>query len=157
MRVGLGFDSHKLVEGRPLILGGVRIDFSRGLLGHSDGDCLIHAVCDALLGAMGGGDIGELFPDTDPKWKDASSCEFLSAVAKMLAGKNLSISNIDTTIIAGEPPMTPHRKAMREKIALLLGISADQVNIKAKRPEGFEQAAADVIVAQAVVCVRNNL
>ncbi len=153
MRVGFGFDSHRLVDGRPLILGAVEIDSARGLAGHSDGDCLLHAVCDAVLGTMGGGDIGELFPDTDPKWKDAASSTFLSTVAKTLAERGLTVSNIDTTVIAQEPVITPHKKAMVEKIASILKISPERINVKAKRPEGFEAAAADVIAACAVACV----
>jgi len=153
MRIGFGFDSHRLIEKRPLVLGGVAIDFPKGLLGHSDGDCLLHAVCDAILGAMGEGDIGEHFPDTDPKWKDAASSTFLEAVAKMLAESNFTVSNIDATVIAADPPITPHKKAIREKISSILGIPAEQINIKAKRPEGFEDTAADVIVACAVACV----
>ena len=153
MRIGFGFDSHRLVDGRPLVLGAVEIDFPKGLSGHSDSDCLLHAVCDAILGAIGGGDIGELFPDTDSKWKDAASSTFLSAVAKTLVERGLTISNIDVTVIAQEPLITPHKKAMAEKIASILKISPERVNIKAKRPEGFEDAAADVIAACAVACV----
>lgn len=153
MRVGFGFDSHRLVEARPFILGGVAIDFPKGLAGHSDGDCLLHAVCDAVLGAMGAGDIGELFPDTDPKWKAAASSTFLSATTEMLSKRDLTISNIDATVIAQEPVITPHKKAMVEKIASILKISPELINIKAKHPEGFEDAAADVIAACAVACV----
>ncbi len=153
MRIGFGFDSHRLVDGRPLILGAVEMDFPKGLSGHSDGDCLLHAVCDAVLGAVGGGDIGDLFPDTDPKWKDAASSAFLSAVAKMPPECGLAVSNIDATVIAQEPLITPYKKAMEEKVSSLLGIPAERVNIKAKRPEGFEDAAADVIAACAVACV----
>ncbi len=153
MRIGFGFDSHRLVDGRPLILGAVEIDFARGLAGHSDGDCLLHAVCDAVLGAIGSGDIGELFSDTDPRWKDAASSTFLSAAAEMLSERGLAISNIDATVIVQEPPITPHKKAMAEKIASILKISPERINIKAKRPEGFEAVAADVIAACAVACV----
>ena len=153
MRTGFGFDSHRLVEERPLILGGVTIDFPMGLLGHSDGDCLLHAICDAILGAMGEGDIGEHFPDTDSRWKNAASSTFLEAAAKMLAERNLTVSNIDATVITADPPITPHKKAIREKIASLLGISPEMINVKAKRPEGFEGAAADVIAACAIACV----
>lgn len=153
MRVGLGFDSHNLVEDRPLVLGGVEIEFQKGLSGHSDGDCLLHAVCDAILGAMGEGDIGELFPDTDPRWKDTSSSVFLSTVAKMLAEKKFTIANIDATVIASEPRITPYKEDMREKTASLMGISPGRINIKAKRPEGFERIASDVIAVYAVASV----
>lgn len=150
MRTGIGFDSHRLAEGRILVLGGVEIDHPRGLLGHSDGDCLIHAVVDALLGAMGAGDIGEHFPDTDPQWKDADSTRFLAHVAGMLASGGMTVSNIDATVVAAEPALGPHKAAMAERIASLLGIDANRVNVKAKRPEGFEQTAADVIAIFAV-------
>ncbi len=153
MRTGIGFDSHRLAEGRPLVLGGVSLDHPKGLLGHSDGDCVIHAVVDALLGAMGAGDIGEHFPDTDPQWKDADSTRFLAHVADMLASDGLAVSNIDAVVVAAEPALGPHKAVMAERMASLLGIDADRVNVKAKRPEGFEDAATDVIAVFAVATV----
>lgn len=153
MKVGIGFDSHRLVEGRPLVLGGVEIDFPKGLAGHSDGDCLLHALCDALYGALGEGDMGEHFPDTDPQWKDAESSQFLMHAAGLVSDRAMNISNVDTVVIAAEPNLSPHKQVMRERIASILGIAPGQVNIKAKRPEGFETAAEGVIAAQAVVCV----
>jgi 2-C-methyl-D-erythritol 2,4-cyclodiphosphate synthase len=155
MRTGIGFDSHGLAEGRPLVLGGVTIDHPRGLLGHSDGDCLVHAVCDALLGAMGEEDIGEHFPDTDSRWKDADSVRFLSQVAGMLADRGLAVSNVDATVVAAEPALGPYKKPMAERIASTLGVPTDRVNIKAKRPEGFESAGADVIAVFAVATVKD--
>ena len=154
MRIGTGFDSHTLVAGRPLVLGGITIEHPRGPSGHSDGDCLIHAVVDALLGAMGAGDIGEHFPDTDPKWKDANSSQFLSYVSNMLTERGLAISNIDTTVIAAEPPLGPHKAAMAERMASILGVPADRISVKAKRPEGFEPAAVDVIAVLAVASLQ---
>ena len=121
MRVGHGYDVHRFGEGAELVLGGVHIPFDRGLQAHSDGDVLVHAVCDALLGAMGAGDIGEHFPDTDPKWKDAESIAFLDHTAKMLAERGLTVSNIDVTVIAAEPNLAPHKGAMAERIASSLG------------------------------------
>jgi 2-C-methyl-D-erythritol 4-phosphate cytidylyltransferase/2-C-methyl-D-erythritol 2,4-cyclodiphosphate synthase len=153
MRTGIGFDSHRLAEARTLVLGGVTIDHPKGLLGHSDGDCVIHAVVDALLGAMGAGDIGEHFPDTDPQWKDADSTRFLAHVAGMLTERALAVSNVDVVVVAAEPSLGPHKAVMAERMASVLGIDADHVNVKAKRPEGFEDAAEDVIAVFAVATV----
>lgn len=131
MRVGMGYDVHKLVEGRDLIIGGVRIPHTLGLLGHSDADVLLHAIMDALLGAAGLGDIGKHFPDTDPQYKGISSMKLLSHVAELIREKGYVVENIDATIIAQKPKMRPHIPQMEENIAGALGISTDQVNVKA--------------------------
>ena len=131
MRVGMGYDVHKLVEGRDLIIGGVRIPHTLGLLGHSDADVLLHAIMDALLGAAGLGDIGKHFPDTDPQYKGISSMKLLSHVAELIRERGYVVENIDATIIAQKPKMRPHIPQMEENIAGALGISTDQVNVKA--------------------------
>ena len=135
MRVGMGYDVHKLVEGRDLIIGGVRIPHTLGLLGHSDADVLLHAIMDALLGAAGLGDIGKHFPDTDPQYKGISSMKLLSHVAELIREKGYVVENIDATIIAQKPKMRPHIPQMEENIAGALGISTDQVNVKATTEE----------------------
>ena len=137
MRVGLGYDVHKLVEGRDLIIGGVNIPYEKGLLGHSDADVLLHAISDALLGAAALGDIGKHFPDTDPKYKGADSLKLLEHVGKLLEENLYIIENIDATIIAQRPKMAPHIPQMRENIARVLGVEVDQVNIKATTEEGL--------------------
>ena len=135
MRVGEGWDVHQLVEGRKLILGGVEIPYDKGLLGHSDADALLHAITDALFGAAGLGDIGRHFPDTDPKFKGADSGVLLAEAATRVRAAGWQIGNVDSTIVAQAPKMAPHIAAMRERIAALLGLSADQVNVKAKTAE----------------------
>jgi 2-C-methyl-D-erythritol 2,4-cyclodiphosphate synthase len=135
MRIGSGHDTHRLVEGRPLILGGVRIEHSRGLLGHSDADVVLHAVTDALLGAAGLGDIGDAFPDTDPQFKDCDSSRFVLDVAKKLNQGGWRIVNLDLTIFAQEPKLTPVKSAIRDNVARLLGVPAANVNVKAKTGE----------------------
>ena len=137
MRIGMGYDVHRLVEGRPLILGGVEIPYEKGLLGHSDADCLTHAIMDSLLGAAALGDIGKHFPDTDPEYEGADSMKLLDAVKKMLEEKGYTVGNIDATIIAQRPKMAPHIPEMRKRVAEVLGISEDQVNIKATTEEGL--------------------
>ena len=137
MRIGLGYDVHRLVSARPLILGGVRIPFDKGVLGHSDGDVLIHAICDALLGAAGLGDIGEHFPDTDPRWKGFSSVGFLEEISKFLKERRLEINNIDCVVILEKPKLAPHKKEMASVIARALGLLPGQVNIKATTEEGM--------------------
>jgi 2-C-methyl-D-erythritol 2,4-cyclodiphosphate synthase len=131
MRVGIGYDVHKLVEGRRLILGGVKVPFKKGLLGHSDGDVLLHAICDALLGAAGKGDIGEHFPDTDPEYKDISSLVLLEKVKGLI--NEYRINNIDSVIIAQEPKLASYLEKMKENIAKVLEI--DKINIKATTTE----------------------
>ncbi len=151
MRVGTGYDVHKLVEGRKLIIGGVEIPHEKGLLGHSDADVLIHAIMDALLGAAALGDIGVHFPDTDPAYKDISSILLLEKVRDLLADKGYSVGNIDATIIAQRPKMTPHIAEMRENIAHALDIETDYVNIKATTEEGLGfTGTGEGISAQAV-------
>lgn len=137
MRVGMGYDVHKLVEGRDLILGGEKIPYEKGLLGHSDADVLLHAIMDALLGAAALGDIGKHFPDTDPAYKGISSVKLLEHVGSLLDKKGYIIENIDATIIAQRPKMRPHIDHMCENIAKALKISVDQINIKATTEEGL--------------------
>ncbi|MBN8210760.1 2-C-methyl-D-erythritol 2,4-cyclodiphosphate synthase [Bacillus sp. NTK071] len=152
MRIGHGFDVHKLVEGRPCIIGGVTIPFEKGLLGHSDADVLLHSVADACLGAIGAGDIGKHFPDTDEAFKDADSKELLRQVFEIVKDKGYILGNVDCTIIAQLPKMAPHITAMREVIASLLEAELSQVNVKATTSEqlGFtgrgEGIAAEVVV-----------
>ena len=135
MRIGHGYDVHRLVEGRDLILGGVKIDYEKGLLGHSDADVLLHAVSDSLLGAAGLGDIGKHFPDTDPQYKGADSLELLRIVAQRVQEAGYQVSNIDVTMIAQRPKLAPHIPQMRLNIAAAVGIAADRVNVKATTEE----------------------
>ena len=135
IRVGEGWDVHALVEGRKLILGGVEIPYEKGLLGHSDADALLHAITDALFGAAGLGDIGRHFPDTDPKFKGADSGALLAEAAARVRAAGWQIGNVDSTIVAQAPKMAPHIPGMRERIAALLGLAADAVNVKAKTAE----------------------
>lgn len=137
MRIGHGYDVHKLVEGRKLILGGVEIPYERGLLGHSDADVLVHAIMDSLLGAAALGDIGGLFPDTDPKYAGADSMELLAEVCRLIAEKGYTISNIDATIIAQKPKLKPYIPQMRENIAAVCSLFPDQVNVKATTEENL--------------------
>ncbi|HHY77028.1 MAG TPA: 2-C-methyl-D-erythritol 2,4-cyclodiphosphate synthase [Clostridiales bacterium] len=136
-RVGNGYDVHRLVEGRKLIIGGVEIPYEKGLLGHSDADVLIHAIIDALLGACGLGDIGALFPDTDPSYKDISSLILLKRTAEAVEKANYKISNIDSIVVAQKPKILPFVKAMKENISSVLNISVDRINIKATTTEGL--------------------
>lgn len=154
MRIGQGFDVHALVEGRPLIIGGVTIPFERGLVGHSDADVLLHALCDALIGAAGLGDIGKHFPDTDPRYKGADSRVLLRAVVQLLQERHLAVVNVDMTIIAQTPKMAPHIPAMRANIAADLGVTVEDVNIKAKTAEklGFV-GRGEGVVAEAVALI----
>jgi 2-C-methyl-D-erythritol 2,4-cyclodiphosphate synthase len=137
MKIGMGYDVHKLVQGRALILGGVTIPYEFGLLGHSDADVLTHAIMDALLGAMTLGDIGKHFPDTDPTYKGISSITLLEHVCKMIDSNGYSLINIDATIIAQQPKMAPYIDEMRIKIARALKVNEDQINIKATTEEGL--------------------
>jgi len=136
-KVGIGYDIHRLIEGRPLFLGGVEIPYIKGLLGHSDGDALIHALCDALLGALGLGDIGEHFPDSDPKYQGIASGKLLRIVRGLVDDSGYKINNLDTVIIAQEPPLMSFKKQMKENISSLLGIGQEVLNIKAKTNEGL--------------------
>ena len=135
MRIGEGWDIHALVEGRRLVLGGVEIPFAKGLLGHSDADALLHALTDAVLGAAGLGDIGSHFADTDPRFKDADSAQLLAQVVRLVHARGWHIGNADCTVIAQAPRMAPHIAAMRERIAALLEVAPEQVNVKAKTAE----------------------
>jgi 2-C-methyl-D-erythritol 2,4-cyclodiphosphate synthase len=137
MRVGLGYDVHRLAAGRALILGGVEIPFEKGLLGHSDADVICHAVGDALLGAAALGDLGKHFPDADPRWKDVSSLELLERIADLVEEKGFGIVNIDATLVAERPRIGPHVPAMREKIAAAVRISPQGVSVKATTTEGL--------------------
>lgn len=157
LRVGMGYDVHQLVEDRKLIIGGVEIAHEKGLLGHSDADVLLHAIMDALIGAIGEGDIGKHFPDTDERYKGASSIRLLESVGNLLKEKRASIHNIDATIIAQRPKMAPHIQVMRENIARVLNLQVGQVNIKATTEEklGFT-GAEQGISSQAIVLVDLN-
>lgn len=137
MRIGMGYDVHKLVEDRKLIIGGVEIPFEKGLLGHSDADVLLHAIMDSLLGACALGDIGRHFPDTDIKYKGISSINLLKETARIIFENGYSINNIDATIIAQKPKMSPHIETMRKNIAKALNIDINQINIKATTEEGL--------------------
>jgi 2-C-methyl-D-erythritol 2,4-cyclodiphosphate synthase len=137
MRVGIGYDVHRLVKGRPLILGGVSIAYEKGLLGHSDADVLVHAICDALLGATGLGDIGHHFPDTDPQFKDISSLKLLSRICHMLAEKQNHIINLDSVIFAEAPKLASYRHEMQNTLAKEMNIAPNGVNIKATTTEGL--------------------
>lgn len=155
MRVGLGFDSHRLVEGRRLVIGGVQIPFERGLTGHSDADVLLHAIADALIGAAGLSSIGELFPDTDPRYKDADSAELLRQVVLLIRERGYSIINVDSTVLAEEPVLVPYRDKMRQRIAEILELDVSDIAIKPKRGEGMGFVGRkEGIVAMAVVLLR---
>ena len=146
-RCGIGYDTHRLAEGRKLVLGGVELESPRGPVAHSDGDVLSHAIVDALLGAAGLGDIGRHFPDTDPRWKNASSKIFLAEARRQLAEHGLRILNIDTVVILDEPKLAPHLPAMAKYLSAILGIEPSQVSVKAKTSEG---TAPTIAVAHAV-------
>ncbi|MEE8553642.1 MAG: 2-C-methyl-D-erythritol 2,4-cyclodiphosphate synthase [Desulfobacterales bacterium] len=137
MRIGMGYDVHRLVEGRKLVLGGVTIPFEKGLLGHSDADVLVHAVCDALLGAAGLGDIGLHFPDTDSEYKDVASIKILAKTYELISAKGFSIMNLDSTIFADAPKLSPYRDAMQKNISRTIEIKQDRVNVKATTFEGL--------------------
>jgi len=158
MRIGQGFDTHALVGGRELVIGGVRIPYEKGLAGHSDADVLIHAVCDALLGAAGLGDIGAHFPDTDARYKGIDSRKLLREVARLLRQRKLRVANVDATIIAQAPKMAPHIAAMRANLASDLGVAPDAVNVKAKTTEklGFV-GRGEGIAAEAVALLSDRV
>ncbi len=154
MRIGQGFDVHALVTGRPLIIGGVTIPYERGLAGHSDADVLLHAICDALIGAAGLGDIGRHFPDTDPRYQNIDSRELLRATLQLLRKNGQVVGNVDATIIAQAPKMAPHIPAMCANIAADLGVAVASVNIKAKTAENLGLVGrGEGIVAEAVVLI----
>jgi 2-C-methyl-D-erythritol 2,4-cyclodiphosphate synthase len=152
MRIGSGFDVHAFGPGDHVMLGGVRVPHGKGVVAHSDGDVLLHALCDALLGAAGLGDIGQHFRDTDPKWRGADSTLFVSSVLGMLTGRGFAVVNADLTLIAQAPKLAPHREAIRSRIAGLLGLEPARVNLKATTTEGLGfLGRAEGIAAQAVV------
>ncbi len=151
IKTGLGYDSHRLVKGRPLVLGGVKISFEKGLLGHSDADVVLHAVIDALIGGAGLGDIGTLYPDSDPRWKGADSLRLLEDARKRL-GRRLAVQNVDVTLLAEAPRIGPYKNRMRAKIARALKISVDQVNVKAKTNEGMGFVGRREGLAAIAVC-----
>lgn len=156
IRIGIGYDIHRLVEGRVLILGGVTIPHEKGFEAHSDGDVLVHAVIDALLGAAALGGIGRRFPDTDPRYKDADSMALLSEVAGLLSGEGHSIVNIDADVIAQQPRLDPHIDAMRERLAAALGLDLSSVSVKAKTNEGLgPEGRGEAISAQSVVLIES--
>jgi 2-C-methyl-D-erythritol 2,4-cyclodiphosphate synthase len=147
IRSGIGYDSHRLEAGRKLMIGGVEVPFDKGPVGHSDGDVLAHALCDALLGAASLGDIGTHFPDTDPKWKGANSLMFLEHTRKLLDAKNLRIAHLDAVVICERPKLGPHFPAMRAALAKSLGITIDQINLKAKTNEGLGEIGRGEAIA----------
>lgn len=156
MRIGSGYDVHKLIEERKLILGGVEIPYEKGLLGHSDADVLLHAVMDALLGAAALGDIGNHFPDSDPTYKDVDSLKLLSKVLYLISQKGYCIINIDATVIAQKPKLAPYISKMCENIASTLEIGLDQVNVKATTEEGLGFTGTGEGIAASAVCLINE-
>jgi 2-C-methyl-D-erythritol 2,4-cyclodiphosphate synthase len=153
MRVGIGYDIHPLGNGRKLILGGLEIPHTQGLIGHSDADALVHAVCDALLGAMGEGDLGRHYPSSDPRYKDISSLRLLEDVSGMLTKKGFRLVNLDTVIIAQAPRLGPHLDAMRARIAEVLKIEDTQVNVKVKSGEGLDAIGREEAIAAQAMCL----
>lgn len=155
MRVGFGMDQHRLVEGRPLILGGVPVDHPTGLAGHSDADVLTHAICDALLGAAALGDLGTFFPDTDPQFRDADSLALLGACAARVREAGFAIGNVDATLLAQAPKLAPHREHMRTNLAGVLGIPVDRVSVKFTTTEGCDAVGrGEAMAAEAVALLR---
>ena len=157
MRVGLGYDVHKLVEGRDLIIGGVQIPYEKGLLGHSDADVLLHAIMDALLGAAALGDIGKHFPDTDPKYKGISSIKLLEYVRELIDDELYVVGNIDATIIAQRPKMAPYIEQMKKNVADALAIEVSQVNIKATTEEGLGFTGSGEGISSQAICSLNSV
>jgi len=156
-RVGTGFDAHRLVAGRPLVLGGVHVPHERGLEGHSDGDCLIHAICDALLGAAGAGDMGRHFPSADARWKGIAGIAFLNEVAHIVTAAGYAVENVDATVIAQSPTLAPHLEEMRATIAHGLGVDPGVVSVKAKSTDGLGAIGrAEGVAAQAVALLRKD-
>ena len=151
VRCGIGYDLHRLAEGRKLIVGGIQVPFDKGPVGHSDGDVVAHAMCDALLGAAGLGDIGKLFPDTDLQWKGANSLLFLEHTRTLLGGKNFVIEYIDAVVILERPKLGPHFPKMREALAHALGVSTEQISLKAKTNEGVGAVGRGEAIAAHVV------
>lgn len=156
-RIGTGYDSHRMVEGRPLVLGGVKIEHKMGLLGHSDADVVAHALCDALLGAVADGDIGQHFPDSDPEWEGADSLVLLGAVVARLCQAGWQVVNVDTTVVAEVPKLAPYIPEMRRRLAAVLGVEIESVSVKAKTNEGLDAVGRrEGISAMAVALVKRN-
>jgi 2-C-methyl-D-erythritol 2,4-cyclodiphosphate synthase len=153
MRVGFGYDIHPLGKGRKLILGGLDIPHTQGLVGHSDADVLVHAVCDAVLGAMGEGDLGLHYPSSDPRYKDISSLRLLEDVSGMLTKNGFRLVNLDTVIIAQAPRLGPHLDAMRTRIAEVLKVEGTQVNVKVKSGEGLDAVGREEAIAAQAICM----
>jgi len=151
VRCGIGYDLHRLEPGRKLLIGGLHIPFDKGPAGHSDGDVVAHALCDALLGAAGLGDIGTHFPDTDPKWKNADSMQFLEHAARLLDEKEFSIEHVDAVVILEKPKLGPHFPQMREKLAKALSVTSDRIHLKAKTNEGVDAIGRGEAIAAWVV------
>ena len=153
MRVGIGYDIHPLVPGRKLILGGVEIPHAKGLHGHSDADVLTHAVCDALLGAMGEGDIGTHFPSSDQRYKDIASLTLLAEIVSMMARKNCRLVNLDTVINAQAPRLAPYLNAMKDSLAKTMGVETSRINLKAKSGEGQDAVGKEEAMTAQAVCL----
>jgi 2-C-methyl-D-erythritol 2,4-cyclodiphosphate synthase len=153
MRIGIGYDIHPLAPGRKLILGGIEVPHGKGLVGHSDSDALVHAVCDALLGAMGEGDLGRHFPSSDQRYKDISSLKLLKDVVGTLSRKGYRLVNLDTVIIAQAPRLAPHLAAMQKKMAEVIGIDPAVVNVKVKSGEGLDAIGREEAIAAQAVCL----
>jgi 2-C-methyl-D-erythritol 2,4-cyclodiphosphate synthase len=151
VRCGIGYDLHRLEAGRKLMIGGLHVPFDKGPAGHSDGDVVAHALCDALLGAAGLGDIGTHFPDTDPKWKNADSMQFLEHSARLLDEKEFSIEHVDAVVILEKPKLGPHFPQMREKLAKALSVTSDRIHLKAKTNEGVDAIGRGEAIAAWVV------
>jgi 2-C-methyl-D-erythritol 2,4-cyclodiphosphate synthase len=152
-RVGLGFDVHRLVEGRPCVLGGVALPHARGPLGHSDGDAVLHAIADALLGAAGLDDLGTLYSDADPRWYGADSAALLAEVVRRVREAGFAVANVDVVVVTEGPRIAPHRAAIRARVAELLGVDAVSVNVKGKSVEGLGALADGAAVAVQAVCL----
>jgi 2-C-methyl-D-erythritol 2,4-cyclodiphosphate synthase len=156
VRCGIGYDLHRLSAGRPLIVGGITLPFDKGPVGHSDGDVLAHALCDALLGAAALGDIGTHFPDTDPKWKGANSLLFLEHARRLLDEKHLKIEHVDAIVITEKPKLGPHFPKMRETLARSLGVAAEKIHLKAKTNEGVDAIGRGEAIAAHVVATLSS-
>ena len=157
MRIGHGYDVHRLIEGRDLIIGGVNIPYEKGLLGHSDADVLAHAIMDSILGALALGDIGKLFPDNDPAYKGADSLMLMRRLVPLLKDAKMKISNVDSTVIAQAPKLSPHIESMRKNIADALGVSPSQISVKATTEEGLGFSGEGLGIAAHAVCLLEDL
>jgi 2-C-methyl-D-erythritol 2,4-cyclodiphosphate synthase len=156
-RIGTGYDIHRLADGRKLLLAGVRVPFMKGLLGHSDADVLAHAVCDAVLGAAALGDIGTHFPDTDPRWRGASSLDFLRHAIKLIGEQGYRVANVDATVITEQPRLKPYIQPMREQLAAALEVGVDAVSVKAKTNEGLDAIGrGEAMAAYAIVLIKER-